>query len=386
MGTIQRVFGLGYRFALLCPTGTSSLPFMAALELLGLTGLEFQEAAKARLPSGFGLASTIYRDLMATGSFRPEGHGLSEVSVAAYHQEFKLTLPEVVNQTSEGSEHGEDTVKAVLRYEDGLEAECVRIPMGHDRFTLCVSSQMGCKMACAFCETARMGLIRQLSAAEIVAQLVVARSVLGWKIRNIVFMGMGEPLDNADAVVQALRVMHDRRGLSYGQPRLTVCTAGRPDGLEKLAALGYRRMDLSLSLNAATDKKRDKLMPVNRRYPLATLQQALLKWPRRKGFVFAINYCLMPGFNDSREDARDVAKFCEPLDRALLNLIPYNPGNKPLTRAPTEEEIDTFIGWLSEEGVPVRRRRTRGRSVMAACGQLGNRELRKRLPVVTEPS
>lgn len=347
------------------------------LDLLGLTFNQLQVAAKDRLSRGAGVAPAIYKEAVLRGRFEPEAHGLSAEAVQAWRTHFDLGLPKVTHTVEEPSNMGDDTMKAVLRFEDGMEVECVRIPMGKDRYTLCVSSQVGCKMGCTFCETAKMGFIRNLSAAEIVAQLVTARSVLGWSIRNIVFMGMGEPLDNPEGVLQALRIMHDDRGLMYGQPRLTICTAGRVDGLKKLAELGYKRMDLSISLNAAFDEKRDQLMPVNRKYNLAELQKTLVEYPRRKQFVYAINYCLLPDFNDTREDAAAVAAFVAPLGRAVVNVIPYNPGTVPLTRAPTDDEVTQFLAWLKEDGCAVQRRVTKGRSVMAACGQLGNVELRR---------
>ncbi|MCB9646028.1 MAG: 23S rRNA (adenine(2503)-C(2))-methyltransferase RlmN [Deltaproteobacteria bacterium] len=353
------------------------------LDIIGLTADEVEAEARRSVASGAGLAKTLYKDAVLRARFEPEAHGLSARSAEAWRARFRLVLPAVVRTVGEESLMGDDTVKAVLAFQDGLEVECVRIPMGQGRYTLCVSSQVGCKMGCGFCETAKMGFIRNLSAAEIVAQLVVARAVLGWEIRNIVFMGMGEPLDNPEGVLQALRVMHDRFGLSYGQPRLTICTSGRVDGLKRLAELGFKRMDLSISLNAAFDHKRDVLMPVNRKYPLAELQQALIEHPRREKFIYAINYCLLPGFNDAPEDARAVAEFVAPLGRAVVNVIPYNPGTQPLTRAPTEDEVVGFLDQLREHGVLVQRRVTKGRSVMAACGQLGNLELRRHrsLPV-----
>lgn len=359
---------------------------MARVDLLSMTGEELRDAAKARLASGHGVWRAVYLDAVLRGRFEPEAHGLSARSVAAWRENFELQLPEIRNRIEDADERG-STQKVVLATRDGMELECVRIPMGRDRYTLCVSSQVGCKLACAFCETGRMGLLRDLTAGEIVAQLVVARAVLGWSIRNIVFMGMGEPLDNTDNVIQALRILTDRRGLSYAQPRLTVCTAGNPEGIRRLGMLGWRRLDLSVSLNAAFDDKRDRLMPINRKFPLKTLQDALVAYPRRNKFVYAINYCLLPDFNDTQADAEAVAAFCAPLGRVLVNVIPYNPGTVPLTRAPTEEEVGRFLAWLADAGVPVRRRTTKGRSVMAACGQLGNVELRKqrRLAIVDAP-
>jgi len=268
------------------------------------------------------------------------------------------------------------TAKAVLRLRDGLECECVLLPMGHGRSTLCVSSQVGCKMGCRFCETGKMGLLRNLHAHEIVGQLLVARHVLGWPVRNLVFMGMGEALDNFEAVCTALRVLTDPAGLSLSQERLTLCSVGHVEGIRRLAQQGWKRLNLSISLNAPEDALRADLMPIGRKTSLSELQAALIEYRPRRNFVLAVNYCLLPGMNDSREHARGVASFCAPLERVMVNVIPYNPGSEPLTSAPSEPEIERFIGWLRDEGLPVRRRVTKGRSVMAACGQLGNVQLR----------
>lgn len=354
-----------------------------AIQIHGLTGEQLVAEARARLAQGAGVARAVYRQVVLEGRFAPEELGLGERACAEWRRVFRFELPEVVRVASEPSEHGE-TVKAVLRAEGGLEYECVRIPMGRDRFTLCVSSQVGCKMGCRFCETGAMGLLRNLTAAEIVAQLLVMRHRLGHDFNNVVFMGMGEALDNFDAVSRALRILTDTGGLEMGQERLTVCTVGHAAGIQRLAAMGWKRLNLSVSLNAARDELRDELMPVNRKTPLAELRELLASYKPRRNFVLGVNYCLMPGINDGRADARAVADFCRPLERTMVNVIPYNPGTSPLTRAPTDDEIDRFIGWLREEGLPVRRRITKGRTVMAACGQLGNVELRRRrLRVVT---
>lgn len=346
------------------------------IALAGLTSDQVVSQARERLPAGAGVARRLYRQAVLEGRFEPESVGLGPRAARAWRDAFELRLPAVIRRVEEPGEMGE-TVKLVLGLEDGLEMECVRIPMGRGRYTLCVSSQVGCKMGCTFCETGRMGLVRHLTAAEIVSQLLVARHVERWAIRNIVFMGMGEALDNADNLVQALRVLGDPGGLAIAQERLTVCTVGRAAGIRKLAELGFKRLNLSVSLNAADDETRSRLMPVNRVTPLAELQELLAGYRPRRNFALGVNYCLMPGINDDREDARRIADFCRPLGRVMINLIPYNPGNEPLTRAPSEPEVERFVGWLREEGLPVRRRITKGRDVMAACGQLGNVELRQ---------
>jgi 23S rRNA (adenine2503-C2)-methyltransferase len=242
---------------------------------------------------------------------------------------------------------------------------------GAPRSTLCISSQVGCRLGCAFCETGRGGLARNLAAAEIVAQVVTARSALGWDCRNVVFMGMGEPLDNFDEVAGALRVLTDQRGLRYPAERLTVCTAGDADGIRKLHALGLRRMNLSISLNAADESLRARLMPIARRTGLTELAAALSAYPHRRTFVLGVNYCLLPRVNDAREDAHRVATWCAQVGRVYVNLIPYNPGTRPLCPAPTPAETDRFLAWLREEGLEAGLRSARGDSIMAGCGQLG---------------
>ncbi len=376
---------------------------MTAVDLLGLTSDAFAAAARFSLPTGHGIAPRLYAQTMDQGRYAPEDFPIAAASLTSWRSHFHAGLLDIVRVVEEPGEAG-TTAKAILKTHDGYEVECVRIPMRRPRppsevggpssdetsdsghrtsdteidFTLCLSSQVGCKMGCTFCETGRMGLIRHLTAAEIVAQVVTVRAKLGWPVRNLVFMGMGEALDNADQVIQALKVLTDKRGLHYSQERITICTAGHAEGLGKLAALGWKRLNLSISLNAANDAARSRVMPVNRKTPLAELQRILASYPQRKNFTLGVNYCLMPGMNDARQDATDIATFCEPLGRVLINLIPYNPGNAPLTRAPEEDEIVRFIGWLRDEGLPVRRRITKGRSIMAACGQLGNVELRRK--------
>jgi len=286
-----------------------------------------------------------------------------------------------------------------------LETESVLIQMmGTARgltYTLCLSSQIGCAMGCGFCETAQMGLLRSLSAAEIVAQWYVATHVVGIRPKNIVFMGMGEPLDNFDNVMQALSVLKDHNGAAVPISQITVSTVGKLDGLRKLREWiqqpTWHRLNLAVSLNAPNDGVRDSLMPVNRKWNLRELQQELIDWPRFGGNKFCIEYVLIPGVNDSREHAREIADFVRPLksqliaatgggggegkdtrERAVINIIPYNPRRRSPWPAPTEERVNEFIGWLIEERVFVKRRRTKGREMMGACGQLGNEAIRNR--------
>jgi len=279
---------------------------------------------------------------------------------------------------------------------ESLRVESVVIPMvgrkGVRTHSLCVSSQVGCAMGCGFCETAQMGLVRNLTAAEIVGQWFAATHLLGARrrISNIVFMGMGEPMDNYDAVCRAIRVLCEHDGPAVGASNIAVSTVGRIDGLAKLAELvgepGFHRLGLAVSINAPNDEIRSRIMPVNRAMPMADLREALLAFPRRVGGKICFEYVLIPGVNDEAEHARELAAYLEPFGArggsrvplGLVNLIPYNPRRDSPWRAPLEDEVERFMGWLVEAGVYVKRRRTKGRAMMGACGQLGAAEIRGR--------
>jgi len=344
---------------------------MERIDPFGLTLAGLRARAREILPGGSGVAAPLYSDIFLHGRFEPEGYGLSDANARSWREAFEPDWPAILKTDEAPGEDGLVTRKALLGFRDGATAECVLIPMPEfERSTLCVSTQSGCRMGCAFCETGRGGFRRNLSAGEIVAQAMAARFLLGWTFRNAVFPGMGEPLDNAENLITAIRVMNEQNGLALDAERLTVCTAGPPGGIAALALAGFKRLNLSVSLNAGTDETRTRLMPVNRARGIAGLLEDLAAYPKRKNFVFGVHYCLIPGLHDSRDEARGAADFCKALGRAMLNLIPYNPGSAPIARAPTEEEIDRFAGWIREEGVPIRRRTTRGRGIMAACGQL----------------
>lgn len=262
----------------------------------------------------------------------------------------------------------------------GYETESVVIPMeGHrgNRWnTLCVSSQIGCRMGCTFCETGRLGLLADLPAEHIVAQLLAARAFAS-DIRNIVFMGMGEPLDNFDAVARSIRVFTEPAGLDIPMSRITVSTVGRVDGIRRLAALGWTSLRLAVSLNAPHDALRDEIMPINRSAPLADLRRALLDYPLPAGRRFLIEYVVMKNVNDSLGDADAVADWCAPL-RCTVNLIPYNPQRDAAFETPDDETMKRFLDRLKERGRFAKWRVTKGRSQMSACGQLGNPEPARR--------
>ena len=346
------------------------------VNILGLTRPAFEALAGRR---GHSRAlGRVYRRAFAEGRFEPGAEGIAKATAAALAARVTLRLPAVEGVVEEAGPFG-TTAKALLRLEDGQRVECVRIPVARrvaepGPATLCVSSQVGCRMGCVFCESGRRGFVRDLRSEEIVGQYAAARLSLGWDIGQIVFMGMGEPLDNFEGLAGALAVLLDESGPAFSQDDLTVCTLGLPGGIARLRGLGLKRLNLSVSLNAPDEGLRGELMPASRGVGLEALAAALARYPQRRNFALAVNYCLIPGQNDGEGAAAGVAAFLRaaaPSGRAVLNLIPYNPGSSPVGRAPTEPEIESFAQRLEAAGAFVKLRSPRGRALMAACGQLG---------------
>jgi len=263
----------------------------------------------------------------------------------------------------------ENLTKFITRLSDGLKMESVIIPMTRHN-TLCVSSQVGCKMGCAFCETARLGFKRSLTAAEIVGQVYNARHTLGHDIKNIVFMGMGEPFDNFDAVMTAIQVINSQKGFDIALRHITISTAGLVPGIDRLAQMNLPNIRLAISVNSPDDGVRSRLMPVNNRWPLAELKKSLMAYPLPKRGVFLFEYILIKGVNDSLNDAERLGEFIHPLP-VRLNLIPYNPIDAFNHETPCDEDMHNFADILTGKGVFVIKRWSKGRSVSAGCGQLG---------------
>lgn len=259
--------------------------------------------------------------------------------------------------------------KFITRLSDGHKIESVIIPMTRYN-TLCVSSQVGCRMGCGFCQTGRMGFKRQLSVSEITGQLYNARHVLGKIIKNVVFMGMGEPFDNFDTVLQAVRVMNQQKGFDIALRHITLSTAGLVPGIGKLARAGLAGVRLAVSVNGADNVTRTRLMPVNRSWPLEALKQALLDFPLPRRGTFLLEYILIKGVNDSPAHARNLSDFIRPLP-VRLNLIPCNtvPGTE--FESPGDTDMQRFARDLTDRGIFVIKRWSKGRSVSAGCGQLG---------------
>lgn len=247
--------------------------------------------------------------------------------------------------------------------------EAVFMP-SEGRQTICASTQAGCAVNCQFCLTAQLGLIRNLSPGEILAQILIALEENKDALvphTNIVFMGQGEPLLNYDAVLAACRILQDPDGVGIPAKRVTISTSGIVPGIERLANEA-ERPKLAISLNASNDAQRDALMPINRKYPLAALLRACRKYPLRSWEYLMFEYVMLGGINDALDDAKRVVKLLVGL-KCKVNLIPWNPGDLPY-RESSEEAIAVFQKLLIDRGIATFVRRSRGRDVMAACGQL----------------
>ena len=280
-------------------------------------------------------------------------------------ERFTVETPalEAVNRSTDG------TTKFLLRLGDGRQIEAVYIPDTPAQ-TFCISTQVGCAMGCAFCLTGRMGLVRNLTAGEIVGQVRVLahHTGLAGTAFNIVLMGMGEPLHNYDATMKALRIMADPKGLDVHPKRVTLSTVGLLPALERLAAEPLMP-NLAISLHATTDASRSALVPLNRRYDLQALLEACRRFPVQKRSRITFEYVLLAGVNDTPDDARRLVKLLDGI-RAKVNLLPLNeaPGI-PFSR-PDDARVNAFAKILADRGVRVLVRRSRGRDIRAACGQL----------------
>ncbi len=337
------------------------------MNILSLTCEAFADACKTRHGVARVSAIALYRAVMGSGQRRLADDAALAKSPALGAQ-LEKGLKKAAGRIVERQEDG-GVLKFATAFEDGASIESVVIP-DRGRSTLCVSSQVGCRMGCKFCVTGEMGLRRHLTVEEIVGQVVAARYEVGRPVDNVVFMGMGEPLDNLAAVIPALRVLADSRGLNIPYRRITVSTAGHVDGLRELAAAQLPNLRLAISIHAANEALRTRLVPLNARYSLEQLKVALREYPLGRGGVFLIEYVLLAGVNDQQEHASELVRYLDGLP-VRVNVIPYNGGSRRPFVSPSREEIDRFCGWLTGAGLFVRRRHPKGRDVMAACGQLG---------------
>ena len=304
---------------------------------------------------------------------------LSKAFRAKLAETFLLDRPGVASHqvSSDG------TQKWLLTFADGNQAEMVYIPES-DRGTLCISSQVGCTLTCKFCHTGTQRLVRNLSPGEIVGQIMLARDFLGeWPspkedrgLTNIVLMGMGEPLYNYDNVAQAMRIVTDPHGIALGRRRITLSTAGVVPMMQRCGEeLG---LNLAVSLHATTDEVRDRIVPLNKKYPIAELLAACRNYPGiHNARRITFEYVMLAGVNDSDEDAYRLARLLKDVP-AKINLIPFNPWPGSAFECSSWERIERFSDLLAARHLSAPVRRPRGRDILAACGQLKSASERKK--------
>lgn len=285
----------------------------------------------------------------------------------------RFTLRTMSYSSVTGSE--DTTRKYLFKLHDGRYVETVLIPANpslyggaSDRLTLCVSSQVGCAYDCKFCASGLAGFTRNLTAGEIVEQIVQVEALAQDRIDNLVFMGMGEPMANYSNVTQAIEILNAPWGVGIGARHMTLSTSGVAPNIRKLADFPLQ-VRLAISLHGATDEVREKIMPVNRKYPLAELFDALAEWHRKRKQHLTFEYILIEGVNDGLDQARVLARRAKPL-QAKVNLIPYNTVEGLPWKRPSEAQQDAFQAVLLNAGVTATLRREKGHDIAAACGQL----------------
>src|SRR5713226_6437725 len=349
---------------------------MTAMELLGKSKNELRDFC-ASLGEPPYRGGQIYHALYAERKFSVlEITNLPAALREHLAAEATITLP-TVRQTY-ASQDGSvrylfglsDSGADAKRKSGPASVEAVFMP-STGRQTICISTQAGGGLQCHFCLTAQLDLIRNLTPAEILAQVLLPLEQHKCQLAlqtNLVLMGQGEPLLNFDAVMAALRIMLDPEGLALSPKHVTLSTSGIVPGIERLGQEKIRPK-LAISLNASNDEQRDTVMPINRKYPLAALLEACRNYPLRPWEHLTFEYVMLGGINDAAEDARRVVRLLAPLKRVKVNLIPWNPGELPY-RESSAEAIEAFRKILVDRGVPTFVRYSRGRDVMAACGQL----------------
>lgn len=267
-------------------------------------------------------------------------------------------------------------VKLLLKLSDGNLVECVIIPE-KERITLCVSSQVGCRFKCSFCATGRLGFTRNLTASEIVSQILISSDYIGKRITNVVYMGMGEPFDNYDAVIKSADIISDDSGLAIGKRKITISTFGHIDGIRRYIDEDVR-YKLAISLHNPFNDERSSVMPANKKYPLGELFVVLEEYTKRSNRKVIFEYVLIEGFNDTGRHAEELIKLLSRFP-SKLNLIKYHsdPKNTKFNHISGESE-DKFINLFKRVNFPVMFRKSRGEDIDAACGQLAAAQTKDR--------
>ncbi len=310
-------------------------------------------------------AKQILQWIFAKGVTNPEIFSNISVDIRKkLAEEFSWDLP-VVDAALKSVDLSQ---KLLLKTKEGALFESVLMPTEH-RVTLCISCQVGCKMGCTFCQTGKMGFGRNLSRGEILSQLIIANSLLeGRKVTNIVYMGMGEPLDNYDEVIAACKVMLDPLFFGLSKHHVTISTCGLIPEIERLGQeLPVR---LAISLHSPDEEERSKLMPINRKYSLQDLKKVLIEYPAPSRYGITFEYVMIKGQNDTPLHAKKLVSFLHGIKKVKVNLIPMNPFPGSPMSSSDLESIRTFQKYLTDRSIPAPVRYSRGQDVSAACGQL----------------
>ena len=339
--------------------------------LLGYSQVELEELAVGRGEEKFR-GRQIFRWLYSERATRiSEMTNLSLALRDSLARDYAIRPPEIL----ERAKSADGTEKFLLACEDGVRVETVLIP-DKNTTTACVSSQAGCPLACRFCATGTLDLQRNLSAGEIVGQALILRNELGESaFTNVVFMGMGEPLLNFEELVKALGILTAPDGLGLSPRRITVSTSGITPKIKKLSATGLR-VNLALSLHAADQRKREKIMPVAKTFALEPLIDSVKRYSRENKRRITFEYILLKDFNDTPEDVRALAQLAQGFD-CKVNLIAYNPVEGLPFGRPSPQEVDRFATRLADRGTLVTVRTSRGRDIDAACGQLALKSIKR---------
>ena len=366
----------------------SSAPFpLERRNLVGPNLIGMSRAELAEEMAGFGAKPFRARQLWHWIYHRGATDFAAMTSLAKGFREQLASAYELARpQISKALISIDGTRKWLLRFADGQEVETVHIPES-DRGTLCVSSQVGCTLTCSFCHTGTQRLVRNLSAAEIVAQVMIARDALGeWpspqedrQLTNIVLMGMGEPLYNYDDVAAALKIVMDPEGLAISRRKITLSTSGVAPMIARCGEeLG---VNLAVSLHAVTDELRERLVPLNRKYPIAALLDACRNYPGSSNARrITFEYVMLKGVNDSPAEARELVRLLKGIP-AKVNLIPFNPWPSAPFECSTDAAITAFSDIVFAAGYSAPVRTPRGRDISAACGQLKSDSVRARRTV-----
>lgn len=347
------------------------------ISILAHTHKKYSENIFLSLGKGKIHASLLYKEWHQTGcmtttnpAFKNASFLQEQIEKATYFFHMPLIKDSIDNETR----------KLIFKTKEEYYIETVLIPM-KTGWTVCISSQVGCSRGCAFCETGKMGLWKSLSVEEIVYQVKYVVSVLGVTVKNIVFMGMGEPFDNIDAVFQAIEVFSDPLALNIPESHITVSTSGIIPGIDKLTAL-RSKVNLAISLHGFDEYSRSKLMPINKVYPLSDLLRAMENYYNQIQKQILIEYILIKGITDTEEAIEKLISLLQGFP-VKLNLIPYNSQRKSRFETSSLERVNQCCNKLRESGFRVLLRQTKGDKIMAACGQLGGRFLRKNYLVNT---